>query len=195
MFTEYYYLTHHHRHIYYSLRGFENRVEVSLYIDNKLVVRKSVFKGVHLIQHDDIEIQLNVTLLKTSSKLKIAGEDVAIKKIKRKDLRSILNELGIFNEINPRPAAREPFNFRKLILPVALIALGVVLQVLTKGMGKFWDIPSMIVLIIAYFGLFSSLAKRIPENILDDANKGKLILVFSFGFMILTQVLISELIY
>ncbi len=194
MFNEYRYVKYQDRHIYYSLSTFEDHFEVSLYIDDKLVNRKSVPKGIHLVQHGDVAVRLEVTLLKVHAELTIGTEKVDAKKIKKKELQSILGELNIFNEINPRPVPREPFNPRKLILPSLLIILAIVLQVLTTGMGKLWGIPSILLLIIAYWQVLSPLFNKVPDRFMDENTRWKFKLASALACMILTQIIVEKII-
>lgn len=193
MFDEYRYTKHNDRHIYYSLSTFENHIEVSLYIDDKLVNRKSASKGIHLVQHADVTVRLEVSLLKVRSELSIGNEKIEAKKIRKKELQSILGELNIYNEINPRPVPREPFNPRKLILPVFLIILGIVLQIITTGMGKLWGIPSIILLIIAYAQLLSPLFNKVPDRFMDENTRWKFKLGAALACMIVTQMIVEKL--
>ncbi|MEO1260511.1 MAG: hypothetical protein AAFZ15_17070 [Bacteroidota bacterium] len=193
MFNEYYYTASADEPIYCSIITLNNSVETSLYKGKKLLVRKSLQIGIHQLKKEDIELRVQIKWFKVIPELRINNKLIAFQKLKRKQLRSKLIDYGINNEINPKKQPKEPFNYRRLRFPSILILLGITWDVFTKGKGKFWDIPSMIIFVIAYAMIFSPLVDRIPDRHLNTETKGKLKLVTGIVGMGLTQVLIRKI--
>lgn len=194
MFYEFYYTDQHEEPIYCSIITEDENHEASLYIGNKLVKRQSVKKGVHVLKKDDVILNLVMHRFSTAPALKINNESVELPKVKRKEIKAKLTALGIHNEINPRPEPKEPFKISSIIVPLIIIGIGIGLQLLTRNMHKFWQIPSMILMVIAYFQLSSPLINKIPNRFLDTATSGKFKLIFGIAGMALTQDLIHKVI-
>ena len=64
---------------------------------------------------------------------------------------------------------------------------------MTDGKGRFWEIPSMIILIIAYVYLFGGLIDRIPERHVDGETRGKLKFIVGLAGMAATQISIDKI--
>lgn len=80
MIYEFYYTHRNNEHIYYSILSVEGRIELSLYIGDKLVKRGSFLKGMHLVKHDDIVIKLEIKSFKVLEELTIANEKIETQK-------------------------------------------------------------------------------------------------------------------
>jgi len=193
MFNEYYITTKYEEPIYFSIITINKSAETSLYFGNKIVRRKSLQRGFHVLEKDNVQLKLQLKMFKALPELYIDNKKVDVEKIKRKELRAILEELNIHNALNPKKVPRQPFNFRKLIAPGILIFLGALWQYLMRNFSGFWEIPSILFYIIAYFQIFSPMINRVPDRHMDEETKGKFKLLVGFGFMILTQVLVSYL--
>lgn len=194
MFNEYYYTEINQELVYCSIITLNNAVETSLYIGKRLVKRHSLQEGVHQLKEGHVELTIQITKNKVVAALKINDEVVEFQKLSRKEIGAKLAANGINNELNPEQKAKAPFNYRQFGLTLFLIILGVIWDVFTLDKGKYWSIPSMIILSIAYFQIFSPLLDRVPERYMDISTRGKFKLVFSVGGMILTQILVSTII-
>ena len=194
MFNEYYYTNEFEEPIYFSIITLNNSVETSLYIGNKLVRRKSLQRGIHQLIKNEVSLKIQIKWFKAIPKLRVNNQLVEAQKLKRKQLRVKLAELGITNEINPKILPKEPYNYRKLIVPLILITIGVIWGFLTDGRGKFWDIPAMLLFLIAYIQLFGGLIEKVSDRHMNSETKGKLKLIIGVAGMIFTQILIEKII-
>ncbi len=193
MFNEYYITTKYKEPIYFSIITINQSAETSLYIGNKIARRNSLQRGFHVLEKDNIQLKLQLKMFKAIPELYVDNEKVDVEKVKRKELRTILENLNIHNELNPKKVPRKPFNYRKLIAPGILIFLGALWQYAMRNFSGFWEIPSLLFYIIAYFQLFSPLVDRVPDRHMDEETKGKFKLLAGIGLMILTQILVSYL--
>lgn len=189
MTYDFYYTKRNNEHIYYSILSVEGRIEVSLYIGNKLVKRGSFLNGMHLIQHDDIILKLEIKSLKVLEELTIANEKIETQKLNHKDLMTILTDLNIYNEINPKAKPPIVYNIKSIIISLILIIIGITLQILTKGKGKIWSLMVMVILIFAYYPLFSPLLDKVPDKLMDENTRNNFKFLVAIGFMILTMVI------
>lgn len=192
MFRQYYHTKYNNDHIYYSLINNEQYLEVSLYINNKLVKRKSIPQGIHLIEHDDIKIKLNAKLFKIENNFSIANQKIDIKKLNRKEIIPILKELGYYNDINPRPIQHEPFKINSIFIPLLFILLVNIIDLVYENKSKLWGTFSIIILVMAYFQLFAPVINRIPITYIEEDEKGKVKFLVAFFSMVLTQITISK---
>lgn len=194
MFYDLYITTKYEEPIYFSIIALSKSVEVSLYIGKKLVRRKSLQRGLHVLEKDNIKLKVQLKTFKAIPELSIENEKIEVEKLKRKDFIKILTDLNIHNELNPIKKAPQAFNYKKLIAPSILIFIGTICQLTISNNGKFYEVPSMLFFIIAYYQLFSPLINKVPQWHMDDETKGKFKFLAGLGFMILTHILIDELI-
>lgn len=121
-------------------------------------------------------------------------EDTAvdIPKIKHKALRAILNERRIFNEIN-KNHVRYELKTSDILKPLAIIIIGLVLYHFVRHKPNYWQLPSMIFLLIGYFKLYTNLFKLVRFPILDELIKLLPILVLSLLSAFVSQDLMNYL--
>ena len=193
MFNEYYYINILGKPIYISIITLNNSVETTLYLGNRLLRRKSLQRGIHILQKDNIKLKVDIKWFKVIPELIINNEIQILEKIKRKELKSKLNYLKIHNELNPREIPKTPFNIRSIKTPLILIIIGSIWQVLIGTKGKFWEIPSIIIFVIAYIYLFGGLIDKIPDRHMNDETKGNFKLILGIAGMILTQIIIGKI--
>jgi len=194
MFNIYYITTDYEEPIFFSIITINKTEETSLYIGKKLVRRKSLQEGFHILKKDNIELRLQIKLLKVLPELYIDNKKIEIQKQKRNEIQKILNDFNIYNDINPKKKPKQTFQYKKLKTPIILLFLGGLWQITMEKHGKFWEIPSIILFMTAYYQLFSPLIDKIPERYLDEETKGKFKLISGFIFMIITQIIIDKLI-
>lgn len=149
--------------------------------------------GQHQLVKDNMDLHIQLKWFKVILELRIDNEPVPFRKVKRKELKAKLMDLGITNEINPNVGPKEPFNYRRLKGPFILITVGVTWQVLTEGSGKFWEVPAMILFIIAYAQIFSPVIDRVPDRHLDADSKGKFKFLAGMAGMIITLIITSKI--
>ena len=157
MVHEYHYTKIDEELIYISIITLNNSYETSLYIGKQLVRRKSFHRGLHVIQKDNINLRIRIKLFKTIPEMRIDGKEVSLRKIKRKELRKLLDEANIYNEINPQKKAAKPFKARKLFVPALFIIPGIIGTIYAPGMGKVMKFFFLFLLVIGGFLLFSPL--------------------------------------
>lgn len=191
---DYYYIDHDNNPIYFSIIAINNAYEATVYKGDKLVIRNSFQRGTHIFKKENISLKVQTKMLKFISELQIDDAIVTPQKLKRKELRNKLQELGIVNEINPKVLPKKPFNIMDYKIPLVLLVIAIIWQVLVHGKGKFWDVPAMILFVVAYIGLFGGLIDRVPERYMDTSTRGKFKLIIGVVGMVLTQILISKLI-
>ncbi len=193
MFGDYYYTEEFPELIYFSMLPWQDSTEISLYVGDEIVRRQTVGRGSHQLVKDDIVLNVKINWLKTVPELRIEDRVIEIKKVKRSQLAAKLEQLGINNEINPKILPAEPYNFRKLMLPLLFVLIGTVWQIFTIGKGKFWDVPAMLLFFIAYYQLFGDLINKVSERFMDANMKSTFKIVLAGGTMILSLVLISKI--
>jgi len=193
MFNEYYFSENEMGLVYFSVISMNNTIESSLYVGDELVKRKSLKRGVHLIEKGNVSLRLEIKLFKLVPELRIDNEIVPIEKVRRKHLRQKLKNLEITNELNPIARVPKPFNIGDYKTPIILITLGIIWQIIVIDKTNKWEIPSTILMFIGYVMIFSPLIERIPDRHADEATKGKVKLIvglFSWG---LTQLVVDGL--
>lgn len=193
MFNEYYYLDHFGGPIYISIITLNNAEETSIYKGNRLILRKSLRKGNHLLQKDNISLNLEIKTFKVIPELRVDNQLVTPVKLKRKELKNKLAELNINNDINPKLQPKEPFKFKSIITPIIFILIGALPRILTQDKVRILLIPSMIIFFVASIYLFGGLVNRIPERHADDRTKGKLKFLIGIAGLILIEVIISNI--
>ncbi len=169
-------------------------VEVSLYEGKRLLRRKSLDTGIHVLKNNGIYLKVQLKWFKVIPELRIEEQKIELKKLKRKELGILLSEQNIHNELNPRKSPKKPFNYGKLKIAVVLIVIGVLWTIMIKDKGKFWSIPSTLIFIIAFFQISSPLIEKVPERFMDSETKGKFKLILGIAGMIATQIIIGKLI-
>lgn len=195
MFDEYYYTDLTETPIYFSIITLNNSVETTLYKGNKLIVRKSLQKGIHILKKKDVELKVKLKWFEATPELRVNGKIVSPQKVKRKELREKLKVLKITNELNPKSNIDDKRNFIYLKTPVILLSIGAIWQVTFNEKGKLWAIPSMIIFFIAFIYLFGSIIDRIPERYLDSETKVKIKFLLGFAGMVSTQMIINKIIH
>jgi hypothetical protein len=125
--------------------------------------------------------------------LRVNNEIQIPEKIKRKELKSKLQFLNINNELNPRESPKKPFKVKSLKTPLILIVIGSIWQVSIGTKGKFWEVPSMIIFVIAYIYLFGGLIDKVPDRHMDNETKGNFKFIIGIAGMILTQIIIGKI--
>lgn len=193
MFNEYYYIDRFEKPIYFSIITLNNSVETTLYFGKQLLERKSLQRGIHILQKDDIKLKVDIKWFKVIPELRVNQEILIPEKIKRKELKRKLQFLNIHNELNPREFPKTPFKIKSLETPLILIAIGSIWQVLIGTKGKFWEIPSMIIFVIAHIYLFGGLIDKVPDRHMDNETKGKFKFIIGITGMILTQIIIGKI--
>ena len=194
MYNDYYYNGDKENPIYLSIITQNKSVEISLYQSNELLLRESRYMGSHVLYKDDIQLMVKLKMFKINLELTIGEQVIALEKIKRKALCAFLDTLKINNDINPVKLPKEPLTWKRFKTPLILILISVIYTYLTRDFGKFSEIPSMIILLIAYYQLFSPLINRVHDYTIDRDTKGKLKFVSAFVFTFLTHVLVDHLI-
>lgn len=193
MFNEYYYIDRLEKPIYFSIITLNNSVETTLYSGNQLLRRKSLQRRIHILQKDEIELKVHIKWFKVIPELRVNNDIQIPEKLKRNELKRKLQFLNIHNELNPREFPKEPFKIKSLRTPLILIAIGSIWQVLLGTKGRFWEIPSMIIFVIAYIYLFGGLIDKVPERHMDNETKGKFKFVLGIAGMIVTQIIIGKI--
>lgn len=193
MFNEYYYIDRLEKPIYFSIITLNNSVETTLYSGKQLLRRKSLQRGIHILQKDDITLKVDIKWFKVIPELRVNNEIQILEKIKRKELKRKLHFLKIHNELNPKEIPKEPFKIRSIKTPIILITIGSIWQVLIGTKGKFWEIPSMIIFVIAYIYLLGGLIDKVPDRHMDNETKGKFKFIIGIAGMILTQIIIGKI--
>ena len=194
MYNDYYYNGDNENPIYLSIITQNKSVEISLYQSNELLLRESRYMGSHVLYKDDIQLIVKLKMFKINLELTRGEQVIALKKIKRKELCGLLDTLKINNDINPVKTPNEPLTWKRFRTPLILILISVIYTYLTRNFGKFSEIPSMIILLIAYFQIFSPLINRFHDYTIDRETKGKLKFVASFAAMMATHILVDSLI-
>ena len=193
MVHEYHYTKDHDELIYLSVITLNNSYETSLYIGKKLVRRYSFMRGVHLLKKDNVEVKIQIKFLSTKPQLKIDGKEVKLHKIRRKELRRILDNNGIYNDINPSKKEQPRRNPKSIFRSFIFIALGVLGLVLFNEGGKFIYMLSMLMLLIGGFMFTSPLVNIIPERHLNDEGKVKIKIVLGLFFMGFVEYIVNTL--
>ena len=193
MFNEYYYIDKLEKPIYFSIITLNNSVETTLYAGKQLLRRKSLQRGIHILQKDDIKLKIDIKWFKVLPELRVNNELQVPEKIRRKELKRKLQFLKIHNELNPRETPKTSFKLRSIKTPLLLIIIGSTWQVLIGTKGKIWEIPSMILFVIAYIYLFGGIIDKIPDRHMDNETKGKFKFLFGIAGMILTQIIIGKI--
>ena len=193
MFNEYYYIDRLENPIYFSIITLNNSVETTLYSGKQLLRRKSFQRGIHILQKDGIKLKVDIRWFKVIPELRVNNEIQIPEKIKRKELKRKLQFLKIHNELNPREFPKTSFKIKSLKTPLILIVIGSIWQVLIGTKGKYWEIPSMIIFVIAYIFLFGGLIDKVPERHMDNETKGKFKFILGIAGMILTQIIIGKI--
>ena len=193
MFNEYYYLNRSEAPIYFSIITLNNSVEITLYAGNQLLKRKSLQRGIHILQKDNIKLKVHIKWFKVVPELKVNSEITKPEKLKRKELRRKLKLFKINNELNPKEIPKAPFKIKSLKTPLVLITIGSIWQVQFGTKGKFWEVPSMIIFVIAYIYLFGNLIDNVPDRHMDNETKGKFKFLIGIAGMIGTQIIISKI--
>lgn len=194
MFNDYYYIDKLEPPIYFSIITLNNAVETTLYQGNKLIKRKSLQKGVHILEKDNLKLKVQIKWFKAIPELRQDNVIIIPQKLKRKELRIKLKEHNISNELNPKEVAKKPFKILSLKAPAILLSIGALWQIIFDGKGKFWDVPSMIIFVIAYIYLFGSFIDKVPDRHMDEETKGKFKFIIGIVGMIFTQIIIGKLI-
>lgn len=195
MYNNYYYSDQFSEPIYLSVITINKAVETTLYVGSKLVLRKSLYLGsAEVFRKDNLLLNIQLKWFKVILNLQRDGEPVALDKLSRKELRMKLQALNIHNELNPNSEAEPPLEYQYLKTPLILLAAGLIWDFLTSGRGGLSDIPAMILLVIAYYQIFSPLIDRVSDRYMDVDTKSKFKLLAGLAGMILTQILIDKLI-
>lgn len=193
MITEYYCTNEYNKLIYCSFISYNYRVETTLYVGNKLVKRKSLERGIHVLEKDTIKLKCQIKWFKTIPELWFGNKNLALKKLSRKNLRKELANLNIHNEINPKEQIKEPYDYRQLTTPIILLFVGIICQLLTNPHETFWKITVSLLYIIACFQISSPLVEKIPHRYLDESGKIQLKLIGGIVGMANTAYLVALL--
>lgn len=193
MFNEYYYIEKTEEPVYFSIITLNNSVETSLYKGKRLEIRKSLQRGIHLLRKDNLSLKIQIKWFRVIPELKIDNEVVSLVKVNRKELRNKLKEHNITNELNPKTLPKEPIKITSLKTPGIIIIIGTIWQILMEDKAGFWQIPSMILFIIAYVSLFGNRIDKIPQRRMDDETKVKFKFIVGIAGMAITQIIISKL--
>ncbi len=195
MYTKYcYYKEETGNPIYFSIIPINKYIEVSLYEGKNLVKRKSLNSGMEVLKNNDVSLKVQIGFLKATPELRINNKIVVPQKLKRKELRNKLEELGINNEINPIPVPSKPFDFKSLKVPMILLVIGLIWETIIIGKHKLWEIPSILILILAYIMMFGNLIDRIPDRHMNQNAKSQTKLVVGILGAMLTKTIFDKIV-
>lgn len=153
--------------IYFLLKVIDGHYELSLYKDNKLVRRTSVKKGTHILSHENIVLHVYVSTFKLKVQLKIDGEVVEFKKMRRKTVRAILSEAHIYNDVNLENVPDEPLTIKSLGMPFLLVVVGFLLVYYLTG-SKFASLVATLLYCIAISLVLTEIRTRRPFKNLEE---------------------------
>lgn len=194
MFHNFYYKNIDGHHVYMTIHLKGDAYEMSFYEDNALLNR-TLFKSTNFrttLEKGELEIKVKGLYPKVLFHAKHSTH--SLKRVKRSRLASILTENGISNEIN-RPVERYKLKLSDILVPVALIALGLLLYHLVRDKANLWLVPSMLVLLVAYGILYTNLFKLFRFSILDQEIKLFFLVVLTFLSMAISQDLLDYIFY
>lgn len=194
MFTDYFIYQGPEGLIYYSITNIDNGMGVSLYQGEKLLLQKPVPIGKELLTYEDFRIEIEVTLLKVNHALYLNNTKLTTKKVKKKELKALLEGLNLHNDINPVPGPQEPIDWARILIIISIIGFGLLLAWLTEGSSKFWKIPSFLIIAYGYFQLWYPIVGKGPKALVDKQIQSKLSYVLALISTIATMVLIGYLI-
>lgn len=104
MFSDpYYYYRTDDGIYYYTITMEDDKPEIKLYFNEKLVDKKGGFFGEFNLSHEDLEVKIVSQLTKATREHTYKGELVEFTKVKKKQLRTMLTEASIYNGVNPAP--------------------------------------------------------------------------------------------
>ena len=192
MTNQYYFTDEFGKLIYYAFVRKDRHLEVSLYCGDELYVKKSLPDGDHLLEKNGLALQLSVGWFSVTHQLTRHGERVKPAKTNRKELRTLLRERGIFNELNPPPQPIRRRSSRGIWTVIILFTIGLTLEFLTQDRGKGWFVLRVIFLSAAYYQLCAPLIDLVPDRHMDEELKATYKFLCGIGGMIATSVLIAE---
>lgn len=194
MFTDYFVYQGPEGLIYYSITNIDNGMGVSLYQGEKLLLQKPVPIGKEVLTYEAFRIDIEVTLLKVNHALYLNNTKLTTKKVKKKELRALLEGLNLHNDIHPVPVPPEPIQWTRIMVIVAIIGFGLLLAWLTEGSSKFWKIPSFLIIAFGYFQLWYPIVGKGPRALIDEQLHSRLSYLLALISAIATIVLIGYLI-
>lgn len=178
--------------VYLLFKVFDRQYELSLFVDNRLVQRMTVGNGAHVLKHENKEVIVHISSFKLNVELKVDGKDVEFNNIKRKEIKAILTEAQIFNDVNPEVVPDEPFSFGSLIFPILVGAVGFLLDYFVTS-SKFTSLISTILYGIAIALILSVFRSRKPFKNLEEPMISLVNLlhwvVSAFGAMFLSELI------
>jgi len=187
MFDKYYRTTVNGDLVYYVLKTVDNGAEMKLYKNADLIGSKTGMMGTFEIAEGDLKLVVKNTALKSTHTLTNGPTEINLEKIKKADLKQLLTQRRFFNDINPtaEEIQANKFNTKRLIIPFALLLLGIILSYNYTGDDKndiiLYSIPSFVAGVMFYLPL----REKLPFL---KGIRGALI-----GFGILTAVLAGGL--
>ncbi len=192
MFDNYFYAKEGDNFIIYEAKNVDKGVQMSLYKNEKMLDSKNGLLGEFILSGENVHLKIKNAALKSTHELTYNDSIVEIKKVKLKDLRKALSEANIYNEMNPTQAQIEAgkFDFKLLLIPVVLMAVGFAIQYFVKDMSRNHQLIPLLPEAIAGWMLYDVVSARIPW--LNDLRKARI------GFMALVVVglgLLGEFIF
>ncbi len=182
MFDKYHYAKQDHEYIIYEAKNIDNGVQMSLYLNDKLIDSKTGLLGEFELEGENIKLKIKNSALKSSHVLSYNGSEIEMQTVKLKDLRKELSESNIYNVVNPTKAQIEAgkFNWNKLLIPILLMLIGFTIQYFVRDMSKSYQLIAVVPEAIAGWMLFDISSERVSW--LKNMRKGRI------GFMALVVV-------
>lgn len=148
--------------------------------------------GTTVIDHEELSLKLEMGALKFETELSIDGTTIPFEKIKKKELKTILDEAGIYNEINPDPADRKPFDMNKVAIGLAVLSAGVAAKFFTVGLGKPIIFIPDVIITVAFFLLLGPFTSRINPQSMTRKQRSFVKYFLPFACMIGFQILLEK---
>ena len=193
IYSKYYYTNNKKNHIYCSIVEIENNVEISFYINENLIERISGSYGTYNFQKDNIILNIKIKLLGTKLNLYIDDTEIPFPKTKKKDLKTILSNNKIYNEINPSENKIAPIKFKNFIFPFFLLIVGSILFLIVNGKPKYYEIPSFVFLFWGMHRIFNIITSRYFNEEYKNGHLRQWGFIFGIFMAILFTMLINKI--
>ncbi len=193
IYSKYYYTNNEKNHIYCSIVEIENNVEISFYINENLIERISGSYGTYNFQKDNIILNIKIKLLGTKLNLYIDDDEIPFPKIKKKDIKTILSNNKIYNEINPSENKIASIKFKNFIFPFFLLIVGSILFLIVDGKPKYYEIPSFLFLFWGMHSIFNIITSRYFNEEYKNGHLRQWGLIFGIFMAILFTMLINKI--
>ncbi len=192
MFRNFYYSNIKGQHVYFTIHVNDKGYELSYYKDQSLIARKNFNSKFLTFNVYDEKIEVRIKGFYPKVAIQSKDSSFNINRIKHKSLRSILRENDIVNEVS-KVKVKYKLTLMDIIVPIVLIAFGLFLYHIVRNKSNYWEIPSMLVLLLAYWILYGNLFKLFTFSIFDKEIKLILLLLLTFLSMAISQDLMNFL--